>query len=56
MLQLLRFLLFGKRCDHEWKCDKSMQPFRNVERHLYICKKCGKMKNVKLKIPYYGTE
>ena len=50
MLQLLRFLIFGKRCNHEWKLEKSLEPFNNHELHLYICQECGRMKKVRLRI------
>jgi hypothetical protein len=51
MLQLLRFLIFGKPCKHEWKLEQEMKPWNNDQRFLYSCKKCGKMKKVKMKIP-----
>lgn len=53
MLQLLRLLIFGKRCNHEWKCDKTMKAFSNAEKHLYICQKCGRMKKVTMEIATY---
>ena len=50
MIQLIKYLLFGKQCNHQWKCDKSIVPYRNKEKHIYICQKCGKIKVVKLEI------
>jgi len=54
MIQLFKYLIFGKQCQHKWKCDKSMTPYRNAERHIYICEKCGKIKTVKLHISVYS--
>lgn len=38
MLQLLRFLIFGKECNHDWKLEQSMEPWSNDQRFLYSCK------------------
>jgi hypothetical protein len=54
MLQLLRYLIFGKECKHEWKCDKSLTPYINSEKHIYICQKCGKIKVVSLRIKVWS--
>lgn len=54
MLQLLRYLIFGKQCQHQWKHDREMKPFSNKEKHIYICQKCGKIKTVKMYVTYYG--
>lgn len=51
MLQLLRFLIFGKECKHDWKLEQAMKPWSNDQKFLYSCKKCGKMKIVKMHIP-----
>ena len=53
MLQLIRFLIFGKKCKHEWKIEQDMKPFRNIQIVLYSCKKCGKMKKVKMDLTDY---
>lgn len=53
MLQLLRFLIFGKRCNHDWVLDHEMKPFSNAHKYIYICKKCGKIKKVRLNISSY---
>jgi len=50
MLQLIKFLIFGKQCQHDWYCDKSMIPYKYAEKHIYICKKCGKIKVVDIYI------
>lgn len=50
MLQLLRFLIFGMPCKHDWELEQSMTPWTNNQKFLYCCKKCGKMKKVKMKI------
>lgn len=50
MLELLRFLIFGKRCLHEWKLEQSMEAYTNCYKYLYICQKCGKMKKTTLYI------
>lgn len=57
MLQFLRFLFFGKRCDHKWKVEQSMKPFSNKQQFLYSCAECGRMKKVSLnlKVPYFGN-
>lgn len=50
MLQLLRFLIFGTRCKHQWELAEKLTPFDNDHQSLYICKECGKMKKVNLKV------
>lgn len=50
MLQLFRFLIFGKQCFHQWELEVAMEPWNNDKRYLYICKKCGKFKKVRLRI------
>jgi len=50
MIQLFKFLLFGKICSHKWKHDQAIRPFNNSEKHIYICEKCGEIKVVKLEI------
>jgi len=53
MLQILRYLIFGKQCQHKWKLEKEMKPFDNVGMYLYSCQKCGKMKKVKFDLAGY---
>lgn len=53
MLQLLRWLIFGKQCKHKWEHESSITPYVNDKKYLYICKECGKMKKVRLKINVY---
>jgi hypothetical protein len=55
MLQLLRYLIFGKQCQHQWKLEKEMKPFTNVGMYLYSCQKCGKMKKVKFDLARYQS-
>jgi len=55
MLQLIRFLIFGKQCAHDWQLLESMEPFSNHCLYLYKCSKCGKMKKQRMKIAYYGN-
>lgn len=54
MIQLLKYLFFGKQCKHEWKLDQSMKPYSNSHRYIYICQKCGKIKVVKMEIKVWG--
>ena len=54
MLQLLKYLIFGKQCNHDWELKQSMEPFTNKAYYLYVCKKCGKFKKIKLHIISYG--
>ena len=53
MIQLIRFLIFGKQCKHKWELLESMTPYTNDQRFLYACKECGKMKKIKLVITDY---
>lgn len=53
MLKLLKWLIFGKPCPHQWKLDQSMTPYRNSHKYVYICQKCGKIKVVKCEIKVY---
>ena len=53
MLKLLKYLIFGKQCQHKWKLDRSLSPYINSEKHIYICSECGKIKVVKLEIKVY---
>ena len=53
MIQLLKWLIFGKQCQHGWKLDKAMTPYLNAHRYIYICQKCGKIKVVKCEIKEY---
>lgn len=53
MIQLLKFLIFGRQCKHEWKLEHKMEPWDNNKLFLYSCQKCGKMKKVQMKIPIY---
>ena len=54
MIQLIKYLIFGKQCAHKWELLQKMEPWNNDCRYLYTCQNCGKMKKVKLKIRNYG--
>ena len=54
MLQLLKFLILGKQCQHDWKLMQSMEPFNNHCQYLYCCTKCGKIIKRELRIKYWG--
>lgn len=53
MIQLIKWLIFGNQCKHDWKLDQEMKPYSNAHRYLYICRKCGKIKVVKVQISVF---
>lgn len=48
MLKLIKWLIFGKQCLHDYRIDYRFKPFNNYEKHIYICNKCGKITTITL--------
>jgi hypothetical protein len=53
MLWLIKILIFGKMCNHDWILLQKMEPWSNHCLYLYKCSKCGKITKKKLLIRNY---
>lgn len=49
MIWLLKLLILGKVCAHEWREMYRFQPYSNWHKYVLRCTKCGKIKKITLK-------